>query len=221
MIYSSDRILTTHAGSLPRPDDLRAMVFAKSRGEPYDQAALERRLSAAVAEIVRQQVQHGLDSVNDGELSKSNFTDYVRMRLAGYETRPAAAHRRLEITARDAPKFPGYFEANPRNQIPRCADGSRLHRQAALYRTGRSQARPRQFPGGARRRQDRGSLSAGQHAGHDRALDGQRILQERRGIRVRDRRCDARGIPGDRRCRLPAPDRRSGPSATAGIACPT
>ena len=140
MIYSSDRILTTHAGSLPRPTDLRDMVLAKSRGEATDAAALERRLAAAVAEIVRQQVACGLDSVNDGELSKSNFTDYVRSRLAGFEARPAASRRRLEITARDATKFAAYFAANPRARFPGaptmpvCVDKLRYIGQADLKR---------------------------------------------------------------------------------------
>lgn len=119
MIYSTDRILTTHAGSLPRPPDLREMVMARSRGEAVDEGALERRLRSAVAEIVRQQIKSGLDSVNDGELSKSNFTDYVRARIAGFEERPSDARRRLEITARDRTKFPDYFEAtaNPRARL--------------------------------------------------------------------------------------------------------
>jgi 5-methyltetrahydropteroyltriglutamate--homocysteine methyltransferase len=118
MLDSSDRIRTTHAGSLPRPADLREMVIAKSQGEPYDQAALDRRLTSAVAEIVRRQVSCGLDSVNDGELSKFNFTDYVRGRLAGYESRPSEGYRRLEITARDETKFAAYFQANPRARFP-------------------------------------------------------------------------------------------------------
>ncbi|MBV8505688.1 MAG: epoxyalkane--coenzyme M transferase, partial [Alphaproteobacteria bacterium] len=59
MIYSTDRILTAHAGSLPRPDDLREMVLAKARGEHYDQAALDARLKSAVAEIVKRQVACG------------------------------------------------------------------------------------------------------------------------------------------------------------------
>jgi 5-methyltetrahydropteroyltriglutamate--homocysteine methyltransferase len=140
MIYSTDRILTTHAGSLPRPADLREMVMAKARGEAADDAALERRLKAAVAEIVRQQVASGLDSVNDGELSKSNFTDYVRARIAGFEQRPAASQRRLEITARDATKFAAYFAANPRVRIsggailPVCIDKLRYIGQADLRR---------------------------------------------------------------------------------------
>src|SRR6266849_2749615 len=116
MLYSTDRILTTHAGSLPRPADLRAMVVAKSAGEPYDAAALDRRLSAAVAATVRKQRDCGIDVVNDGELSKYNFTDYVRLRIAGYETRPSTGRRRLSIIARDEKKFAGYFAINPRAQ---------------------------------------------------------------------------------------------------------
>jgi 5-methyltetrahydropteroyltriglutamate--homocysteine methyltransferase len=118
MIYSKDRILVTHAGALPRPADVREMVLAKSRDQAYDQAALPKRLDQAVAEVVKKQVQCGIDSVNDGELSKSNFTDYVRTRLKGYESRPASARRRLEITARDATKFQAYFDANPRARFP-------------------------------------------------------------------------------------------------------
>ncbi len=81
MIRSTDRILTTHAGSLPRPDDLRQMVAAKLRGEAYDEAALAARLPGAIAEVVKKQVECGLDSVNDGEFSKANFTHYVRERM--------------------------------------------------------------------------------------------------------------------------------------------
>lgn len=144
MMYSTDRILTTHAGSLPRPPDLREMVLAKSRGGTVDQAALDQRLKSAVAEIVQLQLKSGLDSVNDGELSKSNFTDYVRARIAGYEERPAGERRRLEITARDRTKFPDYFEAtaNPRARLtttarptlPVCTDKLRYIGAADLKR---------------------------------------------------------------------------------------
>jgi 5-methyltetrahydropteroyltriglutamate--homocysteine methyltransferase len=112
-----DRILVTHAGSLPRPADLRAMVVAKSAGQAYDAAALERRLTEAVADAVRLQLQNGIDIVNDGELSKFNFTDYVRERIAGYEARPSSGRRRLDIIARDERKFAGYFEALPRARV--------------------------------------------------------------------------------------------------------
>ena len=66
MHYGTDRILVTHAGSLPRPSDLRAMVVAKSAGEAYDAAVLDRRLTEAVAETVRHQRECGIDVVNDG-----------------------------------------------------------------------------------------------------------------------------------------------------------
>src|SRR5881394_3480591 len=97
MLYSSDRILTTHAGSLPRPADLRELVVARTTGQPHDRTALDRQLTAAVAEVVKQQIECGLDIVNDGELSKFNFTDYVRERIAGYEPQPSSGRRRLSI----------------------------------------------------------------------------------------------------------------------------
>jgi 5-methyltetrahydropteroyltriglutamate--homocysteine methyltransferase len=75
MLYSTDRILTTHAGSLPRPLDLGDMVLAKANGAPYDPAALDERLKSAVAKVVRRKAECGIDCVNDGELSKTNFTD--------------------------------------------------------------------------------------------------------------------------------------------------
>ena len=100
MIYSTDRILTTHAGSLPRPEGLLDLVLAKARGKRVDQAALDRRLASAVTEVVKQQIECGLDVVNDGELSKPNFTDYVLERIAGCEKRPGPGLRRLSRAAR-------------------------------------------------------------------------------------------------------------------------
>jgi 5-methyltetrahydropteroyltriglutamate--homocysteine methyltransferase len=116
MLYSSDRILTTHAGSLPRPADLREMVTARANGQAFDTAELDARLKSAVADVVKQQLDSGLDIVNDGELSKFNFTDYVRERISGYELRPSSGRRRLSIIARDERKFAGYFATNPRTQ---------------------------------------------------------------------------------------------------------
>lgn len=107
---SPDRILTTHAGALPRPDDLREMLAAKGRGEAHDEQALAERTRGAVADAVRHQVAVGLDSVNDGELSKLSFTNYARERLGGWETRighGTAAGR--APTARDRTEFAEYF----------------------------------------------------------------------------------------------------------------
>ncbi len=115
MLYSTDRILTTHAGSLPRPDDLRSLVVKKAAGEDYDEAALQAKLPGAVAAVVSRQAEAGIDSVNDGEFSKINFTNHVRERISGFELREPREDGayRLDMTARDRRRFPGYFETNP------------------------------------------------------------------------------------------------------------
>jgi 5-methyltetrahydropteroyltriglutamate--homocysteine methyltransferase len=84
MIRSSERFLTTHTGSLPRPDDLIRMMYAKEEGVPVDRAALSARIRAAVAEVVRKQAEAGIDLVNDGEMSKPSYATYVKDRLAGF-----------------------------------------------------------------------------------------------------------------------------------------
>jgi 5-methyltetrahydropteroyltriglutamate--homocysteine methyltransferase len=85
MKRSSERILTTHIGSLPRPKDLWAIIDAKDRNQPYDHHALDARVKTAVAEIVRKQAEAGIDIPSDGEQSKSSFTNYVKERLSGLE----------------------------------------------------------------------------------------------------------------------------------------
>src|SRR5262245_51349360 len=85
MKRSEGRILTTHAGSLPRPADLLKMIQAKERGEPYDRGAYAMRVSAAVAGIVDKQIQLGIDIVDDGEMGKAGFIPYINERLAGFE----------------------------------------------------------------------------------------------------------------------------------------
>jgi len=84
MIRSTDRFLTTHTGSLPRPDDLIRMMYAKEEGVPVDRGALDQRVRGAVAEVVKKQVEAGIDIVNDGEMSKPSYATYVKDRLAGF-----------------------------------------------------------------------------------------------------------------------------------------
>src|SRR5437773_5974219 len=84
MQRSVSRSLTTHTGSLPRPDDLTRAMFAKEEGVPVDTAALAARVRAAVAEVVGKQVATGIDVVNDGEYSKPSYATYVKDRLAGF-----------------------------------------------------------------------------------------------------------------------------------------
>ncbi len=101
MKRSTDRILTTHTGSLPRPDDLTRMMFAKEEGVPVDSAALAARIRAAVAEVVGKQVQAGVDIVNDGEYSKPSYATYVKDRLNGF----GGSSQPLQY--RDLVDFPG------------------------------------------------------------------------------------------------------------------
>src|SRR4249920_2047098 len=84
MQRSTERFLTTHTGSLPRPDDLIRMMYAKEEGVPVDRAALALRVREAVAEVVRKQTDAGLDLVNDGELSKPSYATYIKDRLDGF-----------------------------------------------------------------------------------------------------------------------------------------
>src|SRR5690349_16561755 len=84
MIRSTERFLTTHTGSLPRPDDLVRMMYAKEEGVPVEPAALDKRVGDAVAEVVQKQGAAGIDIVNDGEMSKPSYATYVKDRLAGF-----------------------------------------------------------------------------------------------------------------------------------------
>src|SRR5262245_37237033 len=84
MRRSTERFLTTHTGSLPRPDDLIRMMYAKEEGVPVDRAALARRVQDAVTEVVKKQADAGIDIVNDGEMSKPSYATYVKDRLAGF-----------------------------------------------------------------------------------------------------------------------------------------
>jgi 5-methyltetrahydropteroyltriglutamate--homocysteine methyltransferase len=81
---SRDRFLTTHTGSLPRPDDLIRMMYAKEEGVPVDPAALAARVKAAVAEVVNKQADAGVDLINDGEMSKPSYATYIKDRLDGF-----------------------------------------------------------------------------------------------------------------------------------------
>jgi 5-methyltetrahydropteroyltriglutamate--homocysteine methyltransferase len=84
MKRSTERILTTHVGSLPRPDDLIRTMFAKQEGVPVDPVALEERTRSAVAETVRRQLAAGVDVVSDGEMSKPSYVTYISDRLDGF-----------------------------------------------------------------------------------------------------------------------------------------
>ncbi len=104
MKTSTERILTTHTGSLPRPDDLVQMMFDLEEGRPVDRSRLDERIRTAVVEVVRQQVACGVDVVSDGELGKPGYSNYVKDRLSGFE---GAGSLRSRAEWDD---FPEYFE---------------------------------------------------------------------------------------------------------------
>jgi 5-methyltetrahydropteroyltriglutamate--homocysteine methyltransferase len=84
MVRSTERFLTTHTGSLPRSEELVRIMYAKEEGVPVDPAALAARVRTAVADVVRKQIEAGIDVVNDGEMSKPSYATYVKDRLEGF-----------------------------------------------------------------------------------------------------------------------------------------
>src|SRR5437764_7684835 len=90
MKRSTERILTTHCGSLPRPAELLDLMKAKVNGGDYDRNALADRIRSAVAESVRNQLGNGIDIPSDGEQGKPGFFTYVSERLSGFEPRAGA-----------------------------------------------------------------------------------------------------------------------------------
>jgi 5-methyltetrahydropteroyltriglutamate--homocysteine methyltransferase len=85
MKYSTQRILTTHFGSLPRPANVTELIFAKERGENVDQAEFDETIAGAVRNTVARQVDVGVDIVSDGEMSKISYATYITERISGFE----------------------------------------------------------------------------------------------------------------------------------------
>src|ERR1700686_2096122 len=107
MKTSQDRILTTHVGSLPRPQAVRHLLVRKDQGEAYDKAELARLTRQAVFDIVRRQADNGIDIVNDGEMSKPGYSTYVADRLSGFAGHEPAKPR---LDTRDHPNFMAAYE---------------------------------------------------------------------------------------------------------------
>jgi 5-methyltetrahydropteroyltriglutamate--homocysteine methyltransferase len=107
--HNSQRILTTHVGSLPRLKDILDLMKAKvtGTGTAPDRQLYEGRIRSAVAECVRKQAECGIDILNDGELSKPGFFTYVRERLEGFEPRPT---HRMQSWPLEVSAFPEYYE---------------------------------------------------------------------------------------------------------------
>jgi len=116
MHLSTDRILTTHVGSLPRPDDLFELMLARMDGEPVDEQAYAARVKRAVADSVREQAAAGLDVVSDGEMGKPSFITYAAQRLAGLEKREGSRPSPFANT-RETRDFPDYYQSTIAQQV--------------------------------------------------------------------------------------------------------
>jgi len=103
---NTDRIQTTHIGSLPRPHALLDVMKAKYSGQPYDERKLDTILTQSVADCVRKQVECGIEIVTDGEYSKPGFFTYVRERFDGFESR---TNQKMKIFEREIAAFPEYY----------------------------------------------------------------------------------------------------------------
>src|SRR3982751_49911 len=112
---SRDRIRTTHTGSLPRPVEILEAMHARFEGGLLDEAAYEAALAKHVAEIVRKQVEAGIDVVSDGECSKPSFRTYLADRIGGFEPRipqggiPMPSP--VDPNGRDATMFADYYQS--------------------------------------------------------------------------------------------------------------
>src|SRR5215469_1707456 len=116
MHRSTDRILTTHVGSLPRPADLYAMIEQKQEGGAIDEAAFSGRVKSAVAEIAKRQADAGIDIVADGEMGRVGFIPYVNERLTGIEPSPGeiASYWNESREYKAFPEFYAWAQGQPR-----------------------------------------------------------------------------------------------------------
>ena len=108
MKNSDGRIITSHCGSLPRPEDIVEPLRAKDGGEAYDREGLAARVRQSVVDVVAKQRELGVDVVNDGEHSKSSFSTYARGRIGGITPTSKVPDRKVEAT-RDMIAFPEVY----------------------------------------------------------------------------------------------------------------
>jgi len=150
MKTSADRILTTHVGSMPRPESVKALLRARLAGQAVNDAELSSRVQEAVAEAVRGQAHVGIDVVSDGEMSKTSFLAYTDERLTGFvamktddpgvpSTNPGGSWARRIDTRREWRAFRDYYEeylprAMPPSTRPTVCQGPISYKGQALLR---------------------------------------------------------------------------------------
>ncbi|AMN39357.1 cobalamin-independent methionine synthase II family protein [Rhodoplanes sp. Z2-YC6860] len=152
MKTSTDRILTTHTGSLPRPQSLMDIILRREKGENIDAATFEAATAKAVDEIVAQQVACGVDVVSDGEMSKPSYTTYIRHRVDGIQMDPRAAEKGRDIMIGNDllahPDFAGRRRNFSDSPFPGCVgplkykDRSALDRDLAHLKAAAAKSKP-------------------------------------------------------------------------------
>ena len=127
MKRSTERILTTHVGSLARPDSLIPLLRLREYGQPYDREELAKLVAEAVTEVVKRQVEAGIDIVTDGEQGKSSFYGYIVERFSGFERKPTPSGNegRPRAAGREYLAFPDYYAWSERIAEPFGGRGGR------------------------------------------------------------------------------------------------
>ena len=204
MKRSTERILTTHVGSLIRPPELIAFLRAGQERRPVDEGAFAACLAKSVADIVRRQAEAGIDVVSDGEFGKTiSWSQYALERLSGFERRPLQGAANPFTRGADRTRFAEFYAELDARDAPAsqweaaCIGPIAYTGEAALQRD--IDNLKAALDG---RRGERG-VPAGGGAGERDPGPQERILSRRRRLPSRDRRRDAQRIPHDRRRRLP------------------
>ena len=209
---NTDRIRTTHIGSLPRPHDLLDLMKARYAGQPYDHKAYDALLTKSVADAVRRQVDCGIDIVTDGEFSKVGFFAYIRERLEGFEPRP---DQKLVLFQQEVAAFPEYYAQYFKEAmmggaivpiVPVVCTAPVRYRGEKLLQIDIDNVKAAAKAAGVPDNHVFLPADGGVGRRHQRALPERRRLFPR----ARGRACQ--GVPGDRRGGPPGPGRRSVPA---------
>src|SRR5262249_23146568 len=120
MKRSTERILTTHVGSLARSDSLTPLLRLRENGQPYDREELAKQVREAVTDVVRKQIEAGIDIVTDGEQSKASFFGYIIERFSGFQRKPPAPGKEMRprSAGREYLSFPDYYAWSERIAEP-------------------------------------------------------------------------------------------------------
>jgi len=132
LLRSTDRVLTSHTGSLPRPDDVVELLYRHDAGTLDDRSVLDTRVCEAVLDVVQTQLQHGVDVVNDGEVGKVGYATYIKDRLAGFEGESKPRPQPLEWQ-----EFPEFFSrraGEPALHTPACTSPITWRGEAEIQR---------------------------------------------------------------------------------------